>query len=150
MLWITFGVEWLPNVLAPMLRPNMLIFFSPVQAGVGVSGGCEAAVHAARRFLDSMDEDRIFVKLDFANVFNCLHETTCWKPLGTLFQKSTVFASLLTATIPSYSSVISHSCRVLVHNKGIHWPVCYSAWLFKNFSGQLAPRLPPVIWMTSL
>ena len=25
-------------------------------------------------------------------------------------------------------------------NKGIHWPVCYSAWLFRNFSGQLALR----------
>ena len=47
--------------------------FSPVQVGVGVSSGCEAAVHAARRFLDSMDEDQLFVKLDFANAFNCLH-----------------------------------------------------------------------------
>ena len=38
-----------------------------------MSGGCEAAVHAVRRFPDSMDEDQIFVKLKFANAFNCLH-----------------------------------------------------------------------------
>ena len=73
MLWVTFGVDWPPNVLAPMLRQNLLIFFNRVQVGVGVSGGYEAAVYAARRFLDSMDEDEIFVKLDFANAFNCLH-----------------------------------------------------------------------------
>ena len=63
-----FGVDWLPNDLAPVLRPNLLIFFSPVQVGVYACGGCEA-----RRLLDSVDEDKIFVKLDFANSFNCLH-----------------------------------------------------------------------------
>ena len=52
---------------------KLVDFFSPVQVGVCVSGGCEAAVHAARRYLDSMDEDPIFIKLDFANAFNCLH-----------------------------------------------------------------------------
>ena len=45
-------------------------YFSPLQLGVGVSGGCEAAVHAARRFLDNMQDDWVMVKLDFANAFN--------------------------------------------------------------------------------
>jgi hypothetical protein len=45
----------------------------PRQLGVGTAGGCEAAIHAARRFLESMPEDHIFVKLDFSNAFNCLH-----------------------------------------------------------------------------
>ena len=45
-------------------------YFSPLQLGMGVSGGCEAAVHAARRFLDHM---LVMVKLDFANAFNSLH-----------------------------------------------------------------------------
>lgn len=44
----------------------------PVQLGVGVSGGCQAAVHAVRRFLSSMKDDCILVKLDFANAFNSL------------------------------------------------------------------------------
>ena len=55
-----------------MLRTNLIICFSPVQVGVVVSGGCQAAVHAVLRFLDGIDEDQIFVKLDFANAFNCL------------------------------------------------------------------------------
>ena len=52
---------------------KLVDFFSPVQVSVGDSWGYEAAVHAARRFVDSMDEDKIFVKRDFANAFNCLH-----------------------------------------------------------------------------
>ena len=31
------------------------------------------AIHAARRYLESMPEDHILVKLDFSNAFNCLH-----------------------------------------------------------------------------
>ena len=51
-------------------------FFSPLQLGVGVSGGCEAAVHAARRFLDNMQDNWVLVKLDFSNAFNSLHRRT--------------------------------------------------------------------------
>ena len=51
--------------LAPMLAPRQL--------GVGVPGGCEAAVHATRRFLSSLSSDSVLVKLDFSNAFNCLH-----------------------------------------------------------------------------
>ena len=40
--------------------------------GVGVSGGCEAAVHTNRRFLKHMDPDSVLVKLDFDNAFNSL------------------------------------------------------------------------------
>ena len=46
--------------------------FTPSQLGVGVSGGCEAAVHAARRFLASMPENYVVVKIDFSNAFNCI------------------------------------------------------------------------------
>ncbi len=48
-------------------------YFCPRQLGVGTSGGCEAAVHAARRFLQTMTEDHAVVKLDFSNAFNSLH-----------------------------------------------------------------------------
>lgn len=47
-------------------------YFKPYQLGVGVRGGCEAAVHACRRFLESMPDDQIVVKLDFRNAFNSL------------------------------------------------------------------------------
>ena len=48
-------------------------YFVPLQVGVGVSGGCEAALHAARRFLSGMAEGWVMVKLDFSNAFNSLH-----------------------------------------------------------------------------
>ena len=50
-------------------------YFNPLQVGVGVAGGCEAAVHVTRRFLSTMPADNIIVKLDFSNAFN---RNTCW------------------------------------------------------------------------
>jgi hypothetical protein len=46
--------------------------FSPRQVGVAVKGGCEAAVHATRRYIEHMSPDHVVVKLDFSNAFNCL------------------------------------------------------------------------------
>ncbi|NJL55677.1 hypothetical protein HC928_11090 [bacterium] len=45
-------------------------YFLPHQLGVGTPGGCEAAVHSARRYLSSMPDGHAFVKLDFSNAFN--------------------------------------------------------------------------------
>jgi hypothetical protein len=45
---------------------------SPLQLGVGVRGGCEAAVHATRRFISQMQPGDVLVKLDFSNAFNSL------------------------------------------------------------------------------
>jgi len=41
-----------------------------VQLGVGTQGGCEAAVHATRRYTYNHPDDKVIVKLDFANAFN--------------------------------------------------------------------------------
>jgi Reverse transcriptase (RNA-dependent DNA polymerase) len=51
---------------------RLATYFNPIQLGVGTSGGCEAAVHAARRYLSNMPEGHVLVKLDFKNAFNCL------------------------------------------------------------------------------
>ena len=48
-------------------------YLQPTQLGVGTPSGCEAAVHATRRFLESMPADHCVVKLDFSNAFNSLH-----------------------------------------------------------------------------
>ena len=42
-------------------------YFAPIQLGVGVSGGCKSAVHATRRFLESMPNEFVIAKLDFTN-----------------------------------------------------------------------------------
>jgi len=72
---ITIGYTWrrlaakcVCHVVTPYLSQNL----SPLQVGVGVSGGAEAAVHATRRYLQSMPENHIIVKLDFSNAFNAL------------------------------------------------------------------------------
>ncbi len=54
------------NDVGTSLRPNQL--------GFGTSCGTEAAVHAARRYLD-IDSPGIFLKLDFQNAFNCVHRS---------------------------------------------------------------------------
>src|SRR6267154_6505836 len=46
---------------------------SPLQLGVGVSGGMEAAVHASRMYQDNcLPNDKILAKIDFSNAFNSL------------------------------------------------------------------------------
>ena len=48
-------------------------YFQPHQLGVGTLGGCEAAIHSARRSLEALPSGHVFVKLDFTNAFNSLH-----------------------------------------------------------------------------
>ena len=45
---------------------------APIQLGVSIPGGAEAAVHALRRCADDLPNDHIIVKLDFTNAFNTL------------------------------------------------------------------------------
>ena len=52
---------------------KLVNYFNPLQLGVSVSGGCEAAVHATRRFTDSLPPGSVVAKLDFCNAFNSLH-----------------------------------------------------------------------------
>ena len=54
---------------------RMAPLFGPRQLRVGIRGGCEAAIHSARRYLQSLAPEHIMVKLDFANAFNSLHRS---------------------------------------------------------------------------
>ena len=47
-------------------------YLTPRQLGVGVKGGCEAVVHAARAFLISCPAGSALLKIDFNNAFNTL------------------------------------------------------------------------------
>src|SRR6201996_7829045 len=58
-------------------------YFSPIQLGVTVSGGCEAAVHASRRFLKGMAVDDVLVKLDFSNAFNTVRRDSVLNAVAT-------------------------------------------------------------------
>jgi hypothetical protein len=52
---------------------KLVYYFNLRQLGVGIHGGCEAAVPTARPFLSSLDEGSVSVELDFSNAFNCIH-----------------------------------------------------------------------------
>ena len=43
-----------------------------MQVGVGVSGDAEAAVHAVIRFIETVKDDNVLIKLDFVNAFNTI------------------------------------------------------------------------------
>ena len=51
---------------------KLATYFKPIQLGVGIHSGCEAVVHACRRYLDAMPDDHVIAKLDFNKAFNCL------------------------------------------------------------------------------
>ena len=54
--------------------PELRRQLPPVQLGVGVSGGCEAAAHAVRAFVQSsvVPGNNVLVKLDMKNTFNTM------------------------------------------------------------------------------
>ena len=47
-----------------------------LQVGVGVPGGCEAAVHATLRFLHVLPDNKVIAKLDFSNAFNTIKRSS--------------------------------------------------------------------------
>ena len=59
------------------VREESRAYLWPLQVGVGVPSGCEAAVHATRGWLhrNSGHADKILLKLDFRNAFNSIDRT---------------------------------------------------------------------------
>ena len=71
---IGFTLRRLASKCANAFGINKLTsFFYPHQLGVGTPGGCEAAVHSARRYIEAMPQDHVVVKIDFTNAFNGIH-----------------------------------------------------------------------------
>jgi len=71
---IGFSLRRLASKCANSFGTNQLrSYFYPHQLGLSVAGGCEAAVHSARRYLQTLPADHVLVKLDFANAFNSIH-----------------------------------------------------------------------------
>ena len=60
------------KVGARPIQINLGRDFEPVQLGVSVKGGAEAAAHAARYYLSRCSHRRVFLKIDMKNAFNCL------------------------------------------------------------------------------
>ena len=54
----------------------------PIQVGVGVSGGAEAAKHAMRRLVTNLPDDHVVVKLDFSNAYNTIRRDSAGHSRG--------------------------------------------------------------------
>ena len=75
--------------------PELLRQLPPVQLGVGVSGGCEAAAHTVRAFAKSpvVPGDNVLVKLDMENALNTVRRYHFVHQIS-LFIKSPINSSL--------------------------------------------------------
>jgi len=59
--------RWGSARMSPILAPRQL--------GVGIRGGVEAGIHAARAFFDSATTSQALLKLDFVNALNTVRWT---------------------------------------------------------------------------
>ena len=57
------------SLFAKQSIPDLL---APRQLGYGITGGVEAAVHAARCYLQNLQQGEVLVKVDFKNAFNSI------------------------------------------------------------------------------
>ena len=57
-------------------------WLSPHQLAVGAPGECEAAVYAARRYLEAIPAAYVVAKLDFSNAFNGIQRRDSLSAVG--------------------------------------------------------------------
>jgi len=88
---------------------------APHQLGVGVRGGAEAIVHAARAFVASASPFHALVKLDFSNAFNTVRRDCIFESVATHLP------SILPYVISSYESPSSllHGSYTLQSSEGV-------------------------------
>ena len=60
------------KVVGNKVMKEMASILSPRQLGYGVSKGAEAAVHAARLYINNLGSNKAVLKLDFINAFNSI------------------------------------------------------------------------------
>ena len=75
----------------------------PVQLGVSTSGGCEAAAHAARRYVRDCRHKRVLLKIDMHNAFNSLRSNSFLSVARVTTPDFTVFCGRPTHLQPEYS-----------------------------------------------
>ena len=100
---------------------------------VATPGGCEAAVHAIRRYMATMSDDTVLVKLDFSNAFNSLHRDRLLKTVADRMPSLYRFCWLSYANTTSLqfreSTVLSAEGA---HSKAIRWVHCSFARPFSH------------------
>jgi len=67
---IAVGYVWrrvAGKVACRMVSEEAAALLGPRQLGFGIAGGCEGAVHTARRFIENLQADPVLLKIDFKN-----------------------------------------------------------------------------------
>jgi len=93
---IVVGYVWrrlAAKVACSYLKEAGAELLAPRQLGFGIKGGAEAAVRAARRYIDKMEDCKVFVKLDFKNAFNTLRRDSILEAVSKYFPELLPFAS---------------------------------------------------------
>ena len=123
--------EWAAKCANACVIERVSAILYPVQVGVGVKGGAEAAVHAVRRFLDDMSDyyrDKVVVKLDFKNAFNCLRRDRMLEAVQEWIPELYAFCyNAYTCHPLIICSAIQQSNRLQVFSRGTLWDRCCSA-----------------------
>ena len=121
---IGFSLRRLASKCANFYDANRLrSYFHPLQLGVGIPGGCEAAIHSARRYFEALPTDPVLVKLDFSNAFNSFHRSPsrhapCKYTVDYRYQKSMPTAILHTVNRRSCFMVLTRYLQKRGHNRG--------------------------------
>ena len=79
---------------------------APRHLGVGVKGGAEAIAHAAKRYLASTDSDKVLIKLDFANAFNCIRRDAVLEAVALHIPEVLAFANSAYGSVTNYDAEI--------------------------------------------
>lgn len=92
---IAVGYVWrrlTAKVACSHVKERSSTLLAPRQLGFGIAGGAEAAVRAARRYVDSMEPGQVFIKIDFKNAFNTLRRDTILEAVAKHFPELLPFA----------------------------------------------------------
>jgi hypothetical protein len=93
---IAVGYVWrrlAAKVACSYAKEASAALLAPRQLGFGVNGGAEAAVRAARRYVETMEQGRVFMKIDFKNAFNTLRRDSILEAVAKHFPELLHFAA---------------------------------------------------------
>ena len=85
---IAVGYVWrrlAAKVACNYIKVASAALLAPRQLGFGITKGAEAAVRAARRYVDNMQQGQLFLKIDFRNAFNTLRRDSILEAVARYF-----------------------------------------------------------------
>ena len=105
------------------LMGNQVAFrLHPTQLGFGMPGGCEAAVHATRRYLSQASEVllRVLLKVDFKIAFNTFRQDCLLRVVKEQFPQIYLFVWQLYSSPSELFSEVPSSHQLLMSSRKIH------------------------------